>query len=268
MGAVGGRREDVDDRATTGELAAVLDELLAAVADGDEAGAELVGIEHVARSDDDRLDLRAVRAEPLRQRADAGDHDRRTPRGIPEPPEHAQPAAHRLDARTHPLERQRLPRREQLDLIGSEELREVLGELSRHGARRDGDHERATRRRIDQPGNGQRSRRLGDRDHRRGAPEQLADRRLVAKELGERGQVHGRVSRVPPQPGRLPGGIRCGCTPAWRRRHHAPRSARPLPRHARSTRRAARARPSGCGSGRGWRRAPSRGACPPRSARG
>ena len=42
---VGGGREHVDDRAATGELAAVLDELLAAVAELDEATAEVVGVD-------------------------------------------------------------------------------------------------------------------------------------------------------------------------------------------------------------------------------
>ena len=41
-------------------------------------------------------------------------------------------------------------------------------------------------------------------DGRSGPVEEWVQR--VAKELGERGQVHGRGSRVPPQLGRLPGG--------------------------------------------------------------
>ena len=42
---VGGGREHVDDRTATGELAAVLDELLAAVAELDEPAPERVGID-------------------------------------------------------------------------------------------------------------------------------------------------------------------------------------------------------------------------------
>ena len=45
---VGGRREDVDDRAAPGDLAAVLDELLAAVAELDERARQLVGVDDVA----------------------------------------------------------------------------------------------------------------------------------------------------------------------------------------------------------------------------
>ena len=77
IGLVAGRREDVDDRAPAGELAAVLDELLAAVAELGEPGDELVGVDDVARAHDDRLDRRGVGAEPLQQRPDAGDDDRR-----------------------------------------------------------------------------------------------------------------------------------------------------------------------------------------------
>ena len=114
---VGGRREDVDDRAAHRDLAAVLDLVLAAVAGGDEPRDELVAVDLVARPHDDRLDVLDVRAEPLHQRPHRRDDDRRRAvAGVAQPPQHAQAAAHRLDDGRHPLERQRLPRREQLDL--------------------------------------------------------------------------------------------------------------------------------------------------------
>ena len=58
--------------------------------------------------------------------------------GVVQPPQHPQAPAHRLDARAHPLERQRLPRREQLDPVVAEEggqvVRQPLG-LGRRRAR-------------------------------------------------------------------------------------------------------------------------------------
>ena len=47
---VAGRREHVDDRAAPGELAAVLDELLAPVAELRQAVDELVGVDDVGRA--------------------------------------------------------------------------------------------------------------------------------------------------------------------------------------------------------------------------
>ena len=51
---VGGRREDVDDRAPAGDLAAVLDLELTAVPGGHEAADELVGVDLAAPADHDR----------------------------------------------------------------------------------------------------------------------------------------------------------------------------------------------------------------------
>ncbi len=64
---VGGRREDVDDRAPAGHLAPVLDQFLAAVAHADQPLQHVVGIEHAALGDDDRLDVGDVRAEALQE---------------------------------------------------------------------------------------------------------------------------------------------------------------------------------------------------------
>ncbi len=67
----------VDDRAAPGELAAVLDEFLAAVPELDERRRQLVGVDLGAGAHDDRLDRRRARAELLQQRPHAGDDDRR-----------------------------------------------------------------------------------------------------------------------------------------------------------------------------------------------
>ena len=77
---VAGRREDVDDRAPAGELATMLDELLAAVAELGEPSDELVGIDDVVRMHADRIDRGGVGAQPLQQRPDTGDDHGRCPR--------------------------------------------------------------------------------------------------------------------------------------------------------------------------------------------
>ena len=106
-----GRRVHVDDRAAHRELAARLDLVLAPVAAGDEALDQLVAVDPVARPHDDRLDSSTCgpsRCTSARTGATT------TAAACPDaqPPHHAQAAAHRLERRRHPLERQRLPRRE------------------------------------------------------------------------------------------------------------------------------------------------------------
>ena len=126
---VGGRRVHVDDRAAHRDLAARLDLVLAPVADRDEPLDELVAVDLRARLHDDRLDVLDVRAEPLHERAHRRDHDRgQVVAARAQPPDDAQAPAHRLDRGRHPLERQRLPRREQLDRVVAEELAQVGGE--------------------------------------------------------------------------------------------------------------------------------------------
>ena len=118
--AVDGNTSTIEPR--HGHLAPVLDQVLAAVAHADELGDEVVGIEHAALGDDDRLDVVDVGAEPLqRAPAPSATTTRGRPVGVAQAPQDLQPAAHGLDRRAHPLERQRLPGREQLDRVGAEE---------------------------------------------------------------------------------------------------------------------------------------------------
>ena len=134
---VGGRWEDVDDGAAPGHLAAVLDEILAAVAEADQRVEQCVGIDDIVRMHDDRLDLDRFRAQPLQQGAHAG-HDDSSGRFaggvLAQPPQHLHPLAHRLDARADAFERKRLPRREQHDRIGRHELAQVVVQLTGVGA--------------------------------------------------------------------------------------------------------------------------------------
>jgi hypothetical protein len=194
------RREDVDDRPPAGELAAVLDELLAPVAELGEAGDELVGVDDVRRSHGDRLDRRGVRTQPLQQRSHAGDDHGGGALGILQPPQQLHALPHRLDGRADPLERQRLPRREHGDLTRRHELDQVVAQLCGHRAGRAGDDQRAPAGQRRQGGDGDRPGDLDHRQPRRRLAEGARQRRFVAQQRGEISQSHG-PSRVPTQPG-------------------------------------------------------------------
>ena len=162
---------DVDDRAPHRDLAARLDLVLAAVAERRRAGAT-----NSSRSsrppgrDGHRLDVGDVRTEPLDERAHRRDDDERTA-GVTgralraQAPEHPHAPAHRLERRRHPLERQRLPRREQLDRVGTEQLAEVVRDALGLGRGRRGDEDRCgAAGDARERGEEQRARRVADRD--------------------------------------------------------------------------------------------------------
>ena len=123
-GDVGGRREHVDDRARAPRPRR-------GARPGPRGGSRpatrsatsSVGSSWSPVADDERLDVarRGARAAapapaPARRRPRARG-DLGPSRIAAQAPDRAQPPAHRLDARADPLERQRLPRREQLDLV-------------------------------------------------------------------------------------------------------------------------------------------------------
>ena len=202
-----GHRVDVDDRAADGDLAPRLDLVLAPVAHRDEARDEVVAVDAVARAHDDRLDVLDVGAEALhqrahrrhehgRQRADA-DSIGRPPKGRllrrrpsrpldagAQPPEDALAAAHRLERRRHPLERQRLPCGEELDLAAREERREVVHQPLGLAAGRDREEDRPARRHAGQRSDEEGARRLGDGDDL-GAAEHCLGRGLVVEQPRE-----------------------------------------------------------------------------------
>ena len=192
-GVVVGGRVDVDDRAAHGDLAARLHLVLAPVAARDQRLDQLVAVDPASRPDHDRLDLLDVRPEPLHERAHRRHHDGGRVVGMAEPPEHAEPPAHRLERRRHPLERQRLPRREQLDLaeLGEPAPRNCVRSRARRSASAPVGTATTSGRRVVTPGergHEQRPGRVGDR-HRRGARDDRAQRRLLGehrRELGER----------------------------------------------------------------------------------
>ena len=174
-GVVVGGRVHVDDRAAHGHLAARLDLVLAPVATGNQRLHELVAVDPPSGSHHHGIDLFDVGPEPLHERPHRRDDHGRSMVGVTEPPEHAQAAAHRLERGRHPLERERLPRREQLDVAESrglavEELHQVAGKSFglRPGGHRD--QERPAGRHRGERGDEERPRRVGD-GHRRGAPD-------------------------------------------------------------------------------------------------
>ncbi len=194
---VGGRGEHVDDRAAPGELAAVLHELFASVAEFDEPSAESVGIDVVARSHDDRLGRDCAGAELLHERPDASDDDRRAALGVAEAPQDVEALTHGLHARAHPFEWEGLPAGEVHDIAGREELGKVVGELAGHGARRAADHERAARRQPRERCDRDRTRHFDHGEPRLGVAECPRQPRLVAqhrRQLAQCAHRHHQVS--------------------------------------------------------------------------
>ena len=99
-------------------------------------------------------DLGGLRAEVLQQRPHAGDHDARAALGRAQPPQHLQPAAHRLHAGADPLERQRLPRGEQHHLAVGHVLHQVVVQLAGVGAGGAGDDQRPAVAQLGERGDG------------------------------------------------------------------------------------------------------------------
>ena len=220
-GGVRGRREHVDDRPSSGHLAAVLDQLLSAVPGRDQAGQQHLGVERLPGPDDLGLDAFGVRAEALEQRPDAGDDDP-GPAGrgvVLEAPQHAEAPAHRLDARADPLEGQRLPRREELDVLRGQELLQVVGQAlarrSRSARRRAGCPPRDPR----QPGEGERraasgTARTADRRPRTAASAGSSRRRAGSDWRLIAGQSTVPSPACPSSPHLRAGSLRDGVAPA------------------------------------------------------
>ena len=184
---VGGRREDVDDRAALRELAAMLDQRLAPVAE----------VHQVARATRrDRASRPCARGSARRSSRPGPSRcsSARTPAtmiaghrsGDAQSPQHLQPMAHRLDARADALERQRLPRGEQLDLAGRHVLHQVVEQLAGVGAGRAGDDERAALAQLRECRDARwRAADSGTATNPLGSPSACVERRFVAEQAGE-----------------------------------------------------------------------------------
>jgi len=199
--------EHVDDPAAHGELAAVLDLVLAAVPPGHQLGEERADVDLLARPDDDRRGPDGG-PQPLEQRADRSDDH---PRGrrqravgrVRQRVQDGQAPPHRLDLGADALEGQRLPRRQDGDRSGESTdglagcgvalEREKAGQVVRQAlgveARR-GDHEqrgplRERRQRRDHDA----LRRLRDGHGGIGGPEDRTDHRLGAQQVRDGGQA-------------------------------------------------------------------------------
>ena len=202
---VGGRREHVDDRAPYRQLAPVLDHLLAPVPGGHEVADQVVAVDLHAGSQRDGRHVVDVRAQALHERPNRGDDHvgrlglARLVAAVPQSPQHPEPPAHGLDARAHPLERQGLPGREQLDPVVAEEDAEVARQPLGFGRRRNGQNDGPPLGEPRQPGRDQRPRRLGHGQGRRAAAEHLRERGFVAqrgRQVDERAGC-GRAGRAP-----------------------------------------------------------------------
>jgi hypothetical protein len=86
-------------------------------------------------SDPNRGRISDTRRKFLKQRSDPGDDHRRRCRLINEAMDYLHASAHRFHRWTDTFEGQRLPCGEKQHLIGWQELAQIIGELTRHGAR-------------------------------------------------------------------------------------------------------------------------------------
>ncbi len=187
------RPEDVHDPAPHGKLAASLDLVLAAVSGVDEAGHEVLRVELCPTADDDGLGIFDPRAEPLQQRPDRGDDDtgrslRAGGRAVAQAPHRPEAAAHGLGRRRHALERQRLPGRQELDRVRTEERPEVVGELLGLPRRRRGDEHRRRRAQLREGGEHDRAHGVGHGHDGVVDTEQVGDGRFPGQQAGQGGQ--------------------------------------------------------------------------------
>ena len=189
---IGGRRVHVDDRAAHRDLAARLHLVLAPVTHRHELLDEPVAVDLHRPPARRRARRLHVRTEPLHERAYRRDHDRRQVIAAdPQPPDDAQAPTHRLDRGRHPLERQRLPRREQLDRVGTEELAQVGGESLGFDPGRHREHHRPAGGRGRERGREQRPRGLGHRDRPRRTAGRGGDDRIGSEQRCEPGEGRG-----------------------------------------------------------------------------
>ena len=163
----------------------MLHEVLSAITHAHKLGHEDVGVEHAALRGDDGLHV--LQVESLDERPHRRHKHARRPLGIAQAPHGAQPPAHGLHRRADPLERQRLPGREQLHGVGADVLGEVVGQVLGRGTGGEGDHDRTAVRQVGQGGHGEGARRLRHGEDGGMAAGDLTQCRFVAQQRGEGG---------------------------------------------------------------------------------
>ncbi len=203
-GVLLGRREDVDDASTDGELAALLHEVDAGVGRAGEPAYDVLELDLLAGSE---LDGDQV-GEPLDLGLEHGPHRRdddaeRTVvglvAGVLDPAQDGEAAPDGVAARAEALVREGLPGRVERDRGRVEHVLELLGEVLRlaHGGGDDEhraarvdeplDHERAQRRRAGQ---------VEDRHARLRVVHRPREGRLTQDQVGQGGDGHGGSSRT------------------------------------------------------------------------
>ncbi len=125
---LGGRRVHVDDPAPHGELAPVLDLVLAPVAESDEPGYELVQLETIAACHVHGNSGLLEGAQALQQGAHRGHDHRRGAVGVLDAPQQPQAPPHGRHLGADAFEGQGVPRREQRHGVVPEEGAEVVAE--------------------------------------------------------------------------------------------------------------------------------------------
>ena len=193
--AVGRGREHVDDRAPHGELAPVLHHLLAAVAGIDERSYEVVAIALLTGQHHERTGVGGDRSEALHEGSHRRDDHAGRPGWLGQPPQHPEATAHRLHRRRHPLEREGLPGREDLHVLGSEEEAEVVGHPLGVAGGGGGDHDGPPAAQGGQTRDRQGACRFGHGQDRARTPEHGREAGLLSEQGGEVTQHHGRWTR-------------------------------------------------------------------------
>ena len=248
QGVLLGGREDVDDAAAHGELAALLDQVDPRVRRVGEPAHELVERHRVADAQLDRLEVAEALDLRLEDRAHRRHDDLERPVArvgarMPQPPEHGQPPPDGVAARAEPLVRQRLPAR----VVGDRRRVDQVGRAPRPGPRPRG--------------------RWRSRRGPTGPPRPVPAPRTAASPPARSGRARSRPPRRPGHPpGRRPGRARRGLRRRGRR--DCTRSAPQRCGHNTSAPFQPRGPPTrGSAGGRGWGGSSLRGAADtPRTA--
>ena len=216
QGVLLGGREHIDDAATHGELAALLDQVDAGVRRAGQPTHDVLELDLLTRDQLDRREVRQALDLRLEHRSHGGhDHLQRTVPGLVarmlDPAEHREASADGVAARAEPLVRQRLPRRVEGHRRRVQDVGQLLGEIL--GLPDGRGHDQDGPAGVDQP--------LDDEGPQRGRPGQV--------ERGEAllGVLHrGREGRLAQDKVGQGGKTQRGSAPSWCRHAQRPPNQR------------------------------------------